>query len=263
MRSISTDAHLMPTSDEPAGANSSPHLPGSLTELLLGSRERASCSRRQRLSSQIRGIRRIVCLEHLEPVLSDAWLQATSPAFRMDMGTCSVTEKGGCMEMQSRSSSVDASHCMWVALKDVKLTTLDWSLEPVDGAAPCPDYGTPLSAHECLFSLVVNGKVRTSCGSCEVVLLSQEASRECRQPSGFSPIGRERCSPLAYIPQHASLLLEVSQRLATPLPADRLTACPHPTTRTSWEAVRNLIAGLRTRASALESVRPAAAICAF
>jgi len=88
--------------------------------------------------------------------------QATSPAFRLDMGTCAVTEKGGCIEMKSldeHSRGGESSHCMWVALKDVKLTTLDWSLEPVDGAAPCPDYGTALSAHECLFSLVVNNKV--------------------------------------------------------------------------------------------------------
>ena len=93
-------------------------------------------------------------------------LQATSPAFRLDMGTCAVTEKGGCIEMKSldeHSRGGESSHCMWVALKDVKLTTLDWSLEPVDGAAPCPDYGTALSAHECLFSLVVNNKVRVCC----------------------------------------------------------------------------------------------------
>lgn len=90
--------------------------------------------------------------------------QATSPSFRMEMGTCTVTEKGGCFEstsLQVTPEQPDASHCMWVVLKDVKLSTLDWSMELSDGSSACPDYGASMDEHSCLFSLVINGKVYT------------------------------------------------------------------------------------------------------
>jgi hypothetical protein len=74
-----------------------------------------------------------------------------------------VTEKGGCFEstsLQVTPEQPDASHCMWVVLKDVKLSTLDWSMELSDGSSACPDYGASMDEHSCLFSLVINGKVR-------------------------------------------------------------------------------------------------------